>query len=86
MPRERTITFDRYTGKDHKRERKRIADEPPQILRADFMMLEFLMTRQEEFTRATTDLLTAHLRSHLARLLLRYAERNRRGIGTARSC
>ena len=61
VPGERTITFDRYTGQDDKRERKRIAGEPLDILLTNFMMLELLMTRQEEFTRAITDLLSAQL-------------------------
>ena len=51
VPGERPITFDRYTGQDDKRERKRIAGEPPDILLTNFMMLELLMTRQEELDR-----------------------------------
>ena len=51
VPRERPITFDRYTGQDDKSERRRIADEPPDILLTNFMMLELLMTRQEEIDR-----------------------------------
>ena len=45
------ITFDRYTGQDDRRERTRIAREPPDILLTNFMMLELLMTRQEELDR-----------------------------------
>ena len=48
---ERPITFDRYTGQDDESERRRIADEPPDILLTNFMMLELLMTRQEEIDR-----------------------------------
>ena len=51
VPGERPITFDRYTGQDDKSERRRIADEPPDILLTNFMMLELLMTRQEEIDR-----------------------------------
>ena len=45
------ITFDRYTGQDDRGERARIAREPPDILLTNFMMLELLMTRQEELDR-----------------------------------
>ena len=60
VPGERPITFDRYTGQDDESERRRIADEPPDILLnnfipdillTNFMMLELLMTRQEEIDR-----------------------------------
>ena len=45
------ITFDRYTGQDDRGERTRIAREPPDILLTNFMMLELLMTRQEDLDR-----------------------------------
>ena len=45
------ITFARYTGQEDGDERKRIADNPPDILLTNFMMLELLMTRQEEIDR-----------------------------------
>ena len=51
VPGDRPITFDRYTGQDDLGERRRIADEPPDILLTNFMMLELLMTRQEEIDR-----------------------------------
>ena len=51
VPGERPITFDRYTGQDDRAERRRIANEPPDILLTNFMMLELLMTRQEELDR-----------------------------------
>ena len=51
VPGERPITFARYTGQEDGSERKRIADEPPDILLTNFMMLELLMTRQEETDR-----------------------------------
>ena len=45
------ITFARYTGQEDAGERKRVADEPPDVLLTNFMMLELLMTRQEEIDR-----------------------------------
>ena len=51
VPGERPVTFARYTGQEDGSERKRIADEPPDILLTNFMMLELLMTRQEEIDR-----------------------------------
>ena len=50
-PGERPITFARYTGQEDGDERRRIANEPPDILLTNFMMLELLMTRQEETDR-----------------------------------
>jgi superfamily II DNA/RNA helicase len=49
------ITFARYTGQEDAEERKRIADDPPDILLTNFMMLELLMTRQEEVDRRVID-------------------------------
>ncbi|MEY2117167.1 DEAD/DEAH box helicase [Rhodanobacter sp. FW106-PBR-R2A-1-13] len=40
------VTFARYTGQEDQDERKRIKDNPPDILLTNFMMLEMLMTRQ----------------------------------------
>lgn len=48
---ERPITFDRYTGQENTEERRRISDNPPDILLTNFMMLELLMTRQDELDR-----------------------------------
>lgn len=48
---ERPVTFARYTGQEDAEERRRIADHPPDILLTNFMMLELLMTRQEEIDR-----------------------------------
>ena len=45
------IRFARYTGQEDSEERKRIAEDPPDILLTNFMMLELLMTRQEEVDR-----------------------------------
>jgi len=44
----RPLTFARYTGQEDKERRRQIANEPPDILLTNFMMLELLMTRQEE--------------------------------------
>ena len=51
VPGERPITFARYTGQEDRDERKRVADEPPDILLTNFMMLELLMTRQDDLDR-----------------------------------
>src|SRR5262245_9981820 len=45
------ITFARYTGQEDGEERKRVAEEPPDVLLTNFMMLELLITRQEEIDR-----------------------------------
>ena len=50
-PGDRPITFARYTGQEDRDERRRIADDPPDILLTNFMMLELLMTRQDEIDR-----------------------------------
>ena len=51
VPGSRPVTFARYTGQEDQDERRRVADEPPDILLTNFMMLELLMTRQEELDR-----------------------------------
>ena len=51
VPGDRPITFARYTGQEDREERRRVADEPPDILLTNFMMLELLMTRQDEIDR-----------------------------------
>lgn len=48
---EKPVTFARYTGQEKSEERRRIADAPPDILLTNFMMLELLMTRQDELDR-----------------------------------
>ncbi len=48
---ERPVTFARYTGQEDSEERRRIAENPPDILLTNFMMLELLMTRQDELDR-----------------------------------
>lgn len=42
------ITFARYTGQEDSERRRDIADNPPDILLTNFMMLEYLMTRQDQ--------------------------------------
>jgi hypothetical protein len=51
VPGGKPVTFARYTGQDDTEERRRISEEPPDILLTDFMMLELLMTRQDELDR-----------------------------------
>ena len=46
-----SVTFARYTGQENQEERQRIAQDPPDILLTNFMMLELLMTRQDELDR-----------------------------------
>ena len=41
------ITFARYTGQEGDEERKIVSSNPPDILLTNFMMLEYLMTRQD---------------------------------------
>ena len=48
---EKPVTFARYTGQEDTEERRRISENPPDILLTDFMMLELLMTRQDELDR-----------------------------------
>lgn len=45
------ITYARYTGQERSEERERIRHNPPDILLTNFMMLELLMTRQDELDR-----------------------------------
>ena len=51
IPGERPVTFARYTGQEDTEERQDIANNPPDILLTNFMMLELLMTRQDEIDR-----------------------------------
>jgi Lhr-like helicase len=48
---EKPITWARYTGQENEEERRSIAENPPDILLTNFMMLELLMTRQEQVDR-----------------------------------
>jgi len=46
------VTFGRYTGQENDEERQRLAANPPDILLTNFMMLELLMTRQDDKDKA----------------------------------
>ena len=46
------VTFARYTGQENSEERDRIAASPPDIILTNFMMLELMMTRQDEVDKA----------------------------------
>lgn len=48
---DRPVTFARYTGQEDDDERRDVASSPPDILLTNFMMLELLMTRQDELDR-----------------------------------
>jgi ATP-dependent helicase YprA (DUF1998 family) len=45
---EHSVTYRRYTGQEDQEERLRIADNPPDLLLTNFMMLELLLTRQDD--------------------------------------
>jgi superfamily II DNA/RNA helicase len=45
---ERPVSYGRYTGQESDEDRQRLADNPPDILLTNFMMLELLMIRQDE--------------------------------------
>lgn len=47
-----SVTFARYTGQENSEERDRIAASPPDIILTNFMMLELMMTRQDEVDKA----------------------------------
>ena len=48
LPEDLRPTFARYTGQENQEERERIREAKPDILLTNFMMLELLMTRQNE--------------------------------------
>ncbi|TXR47501.1 DEAD/DEAH box helicase [Phyllobacterium endophyticum] len=48
-------TYRRYTGQESDSERRSIAASKPDILLTNFMMLELLMTRQDDLDRAVID-------------------------------
>lgn len=48
---ERPFTVARYTGQESKAEREAIAENPPDILLTNFMMLELILTRYEDTDR-----------------------------------
>ena len=49
------LTIERYTGQEEKTIRTRIAENPPDILLTNFMMLELILTRYEEIDRQVVD-------------------------------
>ena len=49
------FTVARYTGQESSAERKNIADNPPDILLTNFMMLELILTRFDEDDRRVVD-------------------------------
>lgn len=49
---ERAVSFGRYTGQESDEERQGMAANPPDILLTNFMMLELLMTRQNDIDKA----------------------------------
>jgi superfamily II DNA/RNA helicase/very-short-patch-repair endonuclease len=51
-PSSRAVTFGRYTGQESDEERQAMAANPPDILLTNFMMLELLMTRQNDIDKA----------------------------------
>ncbi|QNL18860.1 DEAD/DEAH box helicase [Hyphobacterium sp. CCMP332] len=51
VPEEYRPTVRRYTGQDDEASRHAVAANPPDILLTNFMMLELLLTRQEELDR-----------------------------------
>lgn len=51
-PAERAVTFGRYTGQESDEERQAMAANPPDIVLTNFMMLELLMTRQNDIDKA----------------------------------
>lgn len=48
-------TFARYTGQEKESARKQVADVAPDIILTNFMMLELLMTRQDELDRQVVE-------------------------------
>lgn len=46
------VTYARYTGQEDEAERTRIAQEPPDILLTNYVMLELIMTRFQETDKA----------------------------------
>ena len=50
-PEARPFTVARYTGQEKQDERNAVADNPPDILLTNFMMLEYILTRYDEVDR-----------------------------------
>ncbi|MCS0590703.1 DEAD/DEAH box helicase [Massilia norwichensis] len=51
-PATQSVSFGRYTGQEGDEERQAMAATPPDILLTNFMMLELLMTRQNDIDKA----------------------------------
>ncbi len=49
------VTFGRYTGQEDQEERHRLAANPPDIMLTNFMMLELIMTRQDDLDKAVVN-------------------------------
>lgn len=78
-------TFARYTGQEQDSERKRVAETAPDIILTNFMMLELLMTRQDDLDRQVIEnmkglefLVLDELHIHTASSCKRTAVRTRR--------
>ena len=54
-PDQRPFTVARYTGQESNPERDAIADNPPDILLTNFMMLEYILTRFDDVDRKVVD-------------------------------
>ena len=52
---EKPFSVARYTGQESEAERKAIADDPPDILLTNFMMLELILTRYEDTDRRVVE-------------------------------
>lgn len=55
QPEDLKVSYRRYTGQESPEERREIADNPPDILLTNFVMLELLMTRQDDVDRKVLD-------------------------------
>ena len=48
---DKPVTYGRYTGQESREDRHAMAAMPPDIILTNFMMLELLMTRQDDLDR-----------------------------------
>lgn len=55
QPGQEPVTFARYTGQEKKEERDKLAQNPPDILLTNYVMLELIMTRQETADKAVVE-------------------------------
>lgn len=55
LPESLCPTFARYTGQESEEKRKTIAESKPDIILTNYMMLELLLTRQEDTDRSVID-------------------------------